>query len=204
MESQELDSATTGGDRILEIVEEFALRVRSGEQPNIESYVQSYPEIADQLRSYLPTIGVLEDVAECETHHGSKDGTHSRSDCQNADRAELPSDSPFGRYHILRSIGRGAMGTVYLARDTRLGRTIALKVARIDPGDHVAIERFQREARAIATVSHSKPQVQICLPVATYTHSQGCRTMSDTAAPGRDQPFTSNTPATARVPVQYG
>jgi anti-sigma factor RsiW len=67
--------------------------------------------------------------------------------------AQLPAQ--FGRYRILRRLGRGGMGSVYLAHDTQLDRRVALKVPHIDAdgGPH-ALERFYREARAAATLSH--------------------------------------------------
>src|SRR5437879_2199912 len=61
----------------------------------------------------------------------------------------------FGRYRIVRKLGAGGMGTVYLARDRRLRRRVALKIPRFSPGDDPQIlERFYREARAAATLQH--------------------------------------------------
>ena len=60
-----------------------------------------------------------------------------------------------GPYEIEATLGAGGMGEVYRARDTRLDRIVALKV--IAPrllGDDHARERFEREARAIASLSH--------------------------------------------------
>ncbi|MGH9674155.1 MAG: hypothetical protein ACRD44_13320 [Bryobacteraceae bacterium] len=54
-----------------------------------------------------------------------------------------------GVYEILAPLGAGGMGEVYRARDTRLGRTVAIKVSRQQFG-----ERFEREARAIAALNH--------------------------------------------------
>jgi Tol biopolymer transport system component len=54
-----------------------------------------------------------------------------------------------GRYEIEARLGEGAMGRVFLARDTRLNRTVALKISKIQFGD-----RFEREARAIAALNH--------------------------------------------------
>jgi Tol biopolymer transport system component len=60
-----------------------------------------------------------------------------------------------GPYEILAPLGAGGMGEVYKARDTRLGRTVAIKVlpdAFARDADRLA--RFEREARAVAAISH--------------------------------------------------
>jgi Tol biopolymer transport system component/predicted Ser/Thr protein kinase len=54
-----------------------------------------------------------------------------------------------GPYEILAPIGAGGMGEVYKARDTRLDRIVAVKVSKTEFS-----ERFEREARAIATLNH--------------------------------------------------
>jgi len=82
------------------------------------------------------------------------------------DRADvlLGSDEPsgngvpreFGRYQILREVGRGNMATVYLAQDSRLEREVALKIVRTDNGGGDGLfQRFQEEAKAAATLSHA-------------------------------------------------
>src|SRR6516225_6409976 len=60
-----------------------------------------------------------------------------------------------GPYEIQGTLGAGGMGTVYRARDPRLGRDVALKFlsgAYSTGGD--ALERFHREARAISALNH--------------------------------------------------
>ena len=65
----------------------------------------------------------------------------------------LPAE--FGRYRILRQLGRGGMGAVYLAQDTQLGRQVALKVPFFDAaGSPQCAERFVREARSAAVLQH--------------------------------------------------
>lgn len=71
-------------------------------------------------------------------------------------RSEEGVPREFGRYRILREIGRGNMATVYLAHDSRLEREVALKIVRTDnSGDNSLFRRFREEAKAVATLSHA-------------------------------------------------
>jgi Tol biopolymer transport system component len=60
-----------------------------------------------------------------------------------------------GPHQIVSFLGRGGMGEVYRARDTRLGRDVAIKVlARAFVAEPEHLARFEREARALATLNH--------------------------------------------------
>ena len=68
----------------------------------------------------------------------------------------LPSGTRLGPYEILAPIGAGGMGEVYEARDTRLDRTVAIKVLPPDvSADPERRSRFEREAKTIAGLNHS-------------------------------------------------
>jgi len=70
-----------------------------------------------------------------------------------AAKKRLPGDT-FGRYRITKTLGEGAMGSVYLAHDTQLNRKVALKIPKFDKSEAKHIERFLREARSAATLTH--------------------------------------------------
>jgi tRNA A-37 threonylcarbamoyl transferase component Bud32 len=65
-----------------------------------------------------------------------------------------------GRYRIVRTIGGGSMGTVYLAEHVLIKRQVAIKILRPDIGDAAAIDAFMAEARAAGTLGH--PNIVEC------------------------------------------
>src|SRR5438093_278801 len=88
-------------------------------------------------------------------------GDTSVSDLKNrrvtlySSRMPLSAGTRVGPYEIIGAIGAGGMGEVYRARDTRLGRDVAVKVlpeAFAKDPDRAA--RFEREAQSIAALSH--------------------------------------------------
>ena len=67
----------------------------------------------------------------------------------------LTSGTRLGPYEIVSAIGAGGMGGVYQARDTKLNRTVALKI--LPPGlagDADRLARFKREAQVLASLNH--------------------------------------------------
>ncbi len=84
-----------------------------------------------------------------------------------ADAKHSPNDAPgnaprravrtIGRYQLVKLLGEGAMGRVYLATDPELGRDVAIKVLRLDQAGNAReayIARFRNEARAAARFNH--------------------------------------------------
>ena len=92
-------------------------------------------------------------AAECEP-----DG--SIVDAVIGEAAQAVLDEPFtghmvGHFQVIKPIGRGAMGEVYLAQDMKLGRQVALKLLpRHFQQDNERLRRFEQEARAAAALNH--------------------------------------------------
>ena len=81
----------------------------------------------------------------------------------------------FGPFRILACAGRGGMGEVYKAEDTRLTRIVALKTIRADvvgAATERALARFEREAQMLASFSH--PNV---VTLFAYEDIEGVRTL---------------------------
>ncbi len=79
----------------------------------------------------------------------------------------LPAGIRLGPYEIQSAIGAGGMGEVYKARDTRLDRSVAVKVLPPEiSADPDRRARFEREAKTIAGLSHP----HICSPPPGRSH----------------------------------
>jgi serine/threonine protein kinase/tetratricopeptide (TPR) repeat protein len=133
-------------NRVDELAEEFAGRVRAGERPSVEEYAERYPQWADELRSVLPAVEMLEQLKP------------RREDIAGPTTAVTAGALPqrVGEYRIIREIGRGGMGVVYEAEQETLGRRVAIKVlpAHLLANDLLRA-RFIREANAAGRLHHT-------------------------------------------------
>ena len=69
--------------------------------------------------------------------------------------SNMPSSLAQGRYQLGQLIGRGGMAEVHVATDTRLGRTVAIKIMRADlANDEIFLKRFRREAHSVAQMNN--------------------------------------------------
>ncbi len=120
------------------------------------------PEADDWLRTHAESSDVVAEVRSLLRHHSRAGAFLDAPVLEAASDLLADTDERFepgtaiGAYIVRRPLGRGGMGHVYLATDTRLGRDVALKVLAPhlvrDPAQR---ERLRREARAAASLSHS-------------------------------------------------
>lgn len=102
----------------------------------------------------------------------------------------------FGRYRIRKRLGKGGMGTVFLAYDTALDREVALKMPHLDGGeDSQMLERFYREAKAAAHLNH----VNLC-PVYDVGEIDGQHFLTMPLVKGK--PLTAYISGKKRLPIK--
>lgn len=131
--------------KIDDICEAFEASWQNGESPTVEETVGNFD---GTLRTVL--AGELQRI---ESHYRSLRDSHDGTDCKAKLFEHFPSE--FGRYHVLKTLGSGGMGCVFLAEDTKLERRVALKLPHLhaDPNSQT-VARFYQEARAAATIHH--------------------------------------------------
>jgi WD40 repeat protein/serine/threonine protein kinase/predicted Zn-dependent protease len=136
-------------DLVGRLAEEWRERLRKGEQPELDDYLNRYPEHADEIRDLFPAIAMMEEL---------KPGSGEVSSASGKDGLAAGTQplERLGDFRILRQVGRGGMGVVYEAEQESLGRRVALKIlpanALVEPDKK---KRFQREAKATARLHHT-------------------------------------------------
>jgi serine/threonine protein kinase/WD40 repeat protein len=133
------------------LAEEFVRRYRNGDRPSLAEYAQAYPEHAAEINDLFPALVMMEDLApRDESAAESVSSAPVPVGVKDAYRRRI------GDYMLLREVGRGGMGVVYEAEQLSLGRRVALKVLTLPPGENpTVLERFRREARAVAQLHHT-------------------------------------------------
>jgi serine/threonine protein kinase/WD40 repeat protein len=183
MDSRSRAALASTDPRIQAALQDYLERIDRGESVDVEMLVARHPDVAEALRSFIDfdeltrrmadrpqdtksraatsASGTPRSQAEVTTHSvvGSIEGTGQGNPNRSSPRpiAPSPDDLPevFGRYRVLKKLGEGAMGAVYLAEDSLLQRKVALKTPKFEGDeDGQLLRRFFREARAVAQLKH--------------------------------------------------
>ena len=132
-----------------EAVQRFVDAQLSDQRPDMEEFVRQYPQFEERLRARLENLKKVDALLTSLTQ---------------ADETDFPDTSTvgdlvgqkIGDFQVAEIIGRGGMGVVYLARDTKLDRPVAVKALPSELlADPTAQSRFRREARTLAALNHA-------------------------------------------------
>ncbi|MEJ2702372.1 MAG: protein kinase [Sedimentisphaerales bacterium] len=119
-----------------------------GRGPDAEEFVKRYPEYEQQIRKRLRKLYRINNLFDTLVQADESDF---------ADAVTEPGlvGQKIGNFEIAEMIGRGGMGIVYLARDTKLKRSVAVKSIPVAlSADPTARMRFRREAELLASLNH--------------------------------------------------
>ncbi|MBL6707253.1 MAG: protein kinase, partial [Planctomycetaceae bacterium] len=159
---------TSAEDSVHELVAEFHRLEDQGSPISSADFIAQHSEHAEALQSYFAGIAAVNGMTDpppleqtfipSDTQAVGNDQTVIEDSVSiNANR-RVSADAPptkFGRYKILKELGRGAMGAVYLAQDEQLDRKVALKIPQFGGAlNSGLLERFYREARAAGNLRH--------------------------------------------------
>jgi serine/threonine protein kinase len=145
----------TDADCALDLIfHEFLLTQRDQPDLNIEEFVARFPTLAVPLRAQIELHQALEQAPNDDSAVLATASTLAAGPPRNDDPATWKLPRQFGRYRLEYILGHGGMGTIFLARDEQLSRQVAVKVPRFHGDDPIAIDRFYREARIAANLSH--------------------------------------------------
>ena len=142
--NRENEHAATGRERLVaNAVAEFLDVLSRGETVDVAGFCRTHADLEPDLRLALETLEGIEGMLQ----------PPAPSLLDRDRKAELP--ERLSGHKILSEIGSGGMGRVFLAVDERLGRKVAIKELSPRFGDNALLrERFMREARAMAKLTH--------------------------------------------------
>ncbi len=190
MGQQENQQKLTVESQLDAILQDYMEQIDRGVSVDQNAIIAANPELADLLNNFFAIEADINQMAGplfSELELGIKTGNTDQATSRIGDvftQTVIPKPGTesfssgipqqFGRYKIIKQLGAGAMGEVYLAEDTELHRKVALKIPLFDdPKNTELAERFYREARSSAILRHAN----IC-PVYDVGELEGVRYIS--------------------------
>ena len=135
-------------DVVKEAVKQFVDASMHGEKPDLDEFVKQYPGLESQIRRGIQELNKINNLFDSLIKADD-------SDFEDITEQHDLVGKKVGSFKIVNIIGRGGMGVVYLAKDTRLKRSVAVKSIPADlTGDSTARMRFKREAELLASLNH--------------------------------------------------
>lgn len=129
--------------RLTTLLDEYLQSLERGNQPDAERILADNPDIADTISQYLQKLEAIFGL-----------NTHQRNNLAEVGDHELPFKQ-LGDFELIREIGRGGMGVVYEAKQTSIGRRVALKLLSLSSAlNPKQIARFHNESRAAGLLQH--------------------------------------------------
>ena len=133
---------------IEEAVQQFVDAQSRGREPNIDEFVKQYPRFEHHLRRRIQNLDKINALFDSivQVDENEFEDTVIRDNLIGG---------KLGGFEIVKVIGRGGMGVVYLAHDTKLDRPVAIKsIPAKLADDSTAQMRFHREAKLLASLNH--------------------------------------------------
>lgn len=131
-----------------EVLTQFVNAYVQGERPDLDEFIERYPEYEVDIRRRIGGLREIDALFDSIV----------QADEKNFEEAACERDlvgQTIGNFQIVEMIGRGGMGVVYLARDTKLKRSVAIKgIPAKFASDSKARMRFRREAELLASLNH--------------------------------------------------
>jgi len=133
---------------IKDAVQQFVDAQIDGQEPDMDKFVNKYPEFEHQIRRRISSVRKIDALFAGLTQA-------EESDFEDSATGDDLVGQKIGGFEIAEMIGRGGMGVVYLARDTKLDRSVAIKSMPVElVGDSTSRMRFRREAKLLASLNH--------------------------------------------------
>jgi serine/threonine-protein kinase len=196
---------------------ELDFRHQNGEQPDRSSYLERFREYNDVIHSVFAardeqatpggdsiTVGRVKETVDLQSIDDDRgfqfDGGTTTNGTGPDVAAAIPHKRTIAGYEILGELGRGGMGVVHEARQTALGRLVALKLIRsAEFATQAELSRFQNEAEAVAQLDH--PHI---VPIYEVGQHSGLRFFSMKLVAGvsldkKLADFAADFPAAARL-----